>query len=448
MNQLAKLRARGLDDWPPNVRSARKFALFGGACAVAAAKLVPPFDGDTFYYVYWALGLAALWQGLTAMIRVASLMKFEIGPRFLNIPRVSRTLVFASLLATPCVILQNAFPIPTLVAFRTMAHEDVRPIKDLVKFYKEAGKGLIGSVPAPDAEKPFSSDKDSEAATIAQVQRLQVDDLIKRADAVYAKSETLVARYPELGTLAGERSLMKKTLERRNDQLHGLVEPKASGPLAKSETDCLHVSTDEGRMQYDGLKGCEVLSKLKQLSRLRARSLGSDLHIADADLWGGEHQPSGETPLYVSMFGFASTLKVLALCATLAVLLRIERLSDSRVASVCLAMGITYVVVFLAENPDPVSELKDSYWWPVAFWLGVLFLVAYLHRRRQGRRGGPVRFLLLAAPAMILVSPVHAGLPLVQLLLPVSIVGLMLLAVLIWHLDRLMVEENCIPQSE
>jgi len=99
-------RLGGIEDWMLMRRLAVLFAVVGSLLAADLVLAIRPFDNSSFVAAYFVLAIPTIGFALVAAHRVGSIMKFETGPRFLNIPRLSKGFNLAALLIVPCVILQ------------------------------------------------------------------------------------------------------------------------------------------------------------------------------------------------------------------------------------------------------------------------------------------------------------------------------------------------------
>src|SRR6202043_4162578 len=132
-DRFAHVRLGGLEDWLLVRRLAILFGAAASLCAVVTALVIPSFEDAGFALAYAVLAIATICFALLPIGRAATVMKFETGPRFLEIPRLPQVFRLAATLVLPCLLLQIGYPLKIVFAHRVLTAEDVKPTQDLVR---------------------------------------------------------------------------------------------------------------------------------------------------------------------------------------------------------------------------------------------------------------------------------------------------------------------------
>jgi hypothetical protein len=133
------LRRRNIEDWLLIRWPAIIFTTIGSLCAIVLALMIPSFDNTNFAIAYGFLATAAAFLALIATGRTTTVMKFEIGPRFLNIPRLLRVSRLAMMLVLPCLLFQILYPSKIVYYHRLLMDEDIKAMQHLGYLYYKIG---------------------------------------------------------------------------------------------------------------------------------------------------------------------------------------------------------------------------------------------------------------------------------------------------------------------
>jgi hypothetical protein len=499
------LRSEKLENWLLMRRPVLIFAAAGSLGAAVSAILIPSFDDTQFAIVYTVFAIATACVAAAAVGRESTIMKFETGPRFLDIPRLYRALWLAILLILPCLFLQVLYPLKIVLLHRFLTAKDVKPIEEIATLYDSIGKGSIrlifptikgedGAIPTVDIDK---------ANEIVKVPIESTKTLIDLVVKHFSAFKQLMSRYPTLLSSweSGVDSELNQLLEILNKRLDRLIADTNVDSINKKIAsqhaqlqERLNRASEEYRRIPDGvLKGiedgfkqletsysvqinddktegncmtsewlrCEVAYRLGQLSQLRADSFGQAVFPAKTSI-------SRDTSLYVLMFGWHGILPVLAIAGTLGVLFRVNRLTDAGGAIIIAAVGILLVIILTVSGlplEDPIRMIDPEQTVLSAF-LSFVILVTwcasilvlwtiYAHvanPRAKNVWGTFIRLTMLVLPALLLLpmaffSMISDNKGLVQWLIwPIVAGALVLLGRLIYWLDRLMLDANCRPR--
>jgi hypothetical protein len=457
LGRVVRARPGGIEDWLLARKLGIVLCALGGLIAVILALVIAPFSDTHFTYAYGLLAMAAVTFALIVAGRVGTVMRFETGPRFLDVPRLSRALCLASSLVFPCVLLQIIYPLKIVISHREI--KDVKSVQEVVSLYNELDRGSRISFPTVKSSDISSVDP-QEAETIRQSQILRARALKDQANAVYDSIRNLLSRYPDLGSEADfhtEQGNVNEIIQARLGTLAGMTGESVSQDFKSERTNAKEYVVrlratelacgDPSRllgMDPSVSLGCQLLYRVDMLSRLRERSFGAAL-FDSSEARRASDQPFGSwfgVSLYVLLFGWQGVFPVLVIAAIFSILVRIWRLSDIGTPYVRAAIGIIGIVGWVSLSPTKTAPtsligLPDL---PV----GLLLLPAWLLTMII-----TVRLCMLAAPAIPLLlligwEPPASLVWIIWLLAVMAFVGLG--AVVPW-LDRRMLEENCKPRG-
>jgi hypothetical protein len=505
LGRLVRVRPSGIEDWLLARKFVVAFSAVGSLSAFFLGLVIPPFNDTGFAGAYAILALAAAGLALMVAGRAATVMRFETGPRFLDIPRLSRALWLACLLVLPCLVLQIVYPLKIVIGHRQLTSSDVKPVADLVRLYDELDNNTRISFPTIKDQGEPSVDA-AAAQDILEMQTSRTLTLGAEVNAAYDATKSLLSRYPDLigkPDFDAEQKQLNVVSKKRIDVLSGmsgqsisqtykskqeLVKEKVKewrkqgeqgaylGYLETNYATQLGVSDKLYRQDFPGTNlscrqtdeslGCQLLYRLDALSQLRERSFGAGLF----DSFGKPPVPIPTfgnlfgVPLYILLFGWKGVMPILVIALTFGILVRIQRLTDIQWPYVTAAIGIIGIVIFVGFPPTkatPSSFLIILRMLEIPFagllllpaWLLVMLTMAVGYEETAGThkvstKGVYVRLSMLAVPTIpfLLLSGWERPASLSWLIWLLAVMAFAGSGALIPWLDRFMLEANCRPR--
>jgi len=481
--QLARIRPGGLEDWMLAWKSAVVFSTGGSLCALILAWAIPAFRGAGFVSAYAFFATATAGFALLIVGRTATLIKFEVGPRFLDIPRLPKLFRWAATLALPCLLLQICYPLKIVLGQLQLTTIDIKSTQDLVRLYNETGKNADISFPVVKVQDDRTVDP-SKFREIIKDQIQKERTLLDDSNDVYDRITDMISRFPALGgglDVHLEQSRLKDVINERIRILSDM-NPQSINESIKSEVDQIKtdleswrgyawaegeyarklaaldteytqsldrghnmqgLSRTSGCSSSENTFACQLLYRLHQLSGLRDRSFGTPLNIHSS------LTSDFRSALYLLLFGWQGVPPILTIAATFGILLRIQRLTDVQWPYVTAAIGIVGIVIWGGFEVYSLPLLVVA----LMLWLIAMLIVGLSYRapamaKKGSFRGISVRLAMLALPTILLLplSVWQLAIPTYWLIWPLAVGLTFGLGFLIRQLDNLMLEGNCRPR--
>jgi hypothetical protein len=491
-------RLGGIEDWMLMRRLGVLFSVAGTLCAASLVWAIAPFDNASFVMAYAVLAGVTGCFALVAGFRAATAMKFETGPRLLDIPRLAGAFKLAALLIVPCVLLQIGYPLKLVWQHRSLTEADVRPIQDLLLLYEnELDKNRLLSIPVSKASgqtTPSADPNNIRKVVGAEIDRQQ--SFLNRINDDFAAIDGLGSRYPIVNGLAltNEHHKLQNEMADRlvdlgkiTDTINQRIEHNyqvTTNALQKAETETLRQSLiaelqrlektftfDYGPKRVDRrctypsqLEECRLFDRFVQLWLLRKRSHGSDLFPEGPPKLDRDRSssPNTESLMAVLLFGWQGVLPLLIIAATFGVALRVVRLTDKPGFYAFCAFAIPFFWSFAyappslsasrLEEPDPYTSLLVTMIGSAVLW--TLMQVPWSENPRAPRKSYPqgrvARATMLMAPTIVFMPLFYLDMigVLAQadwLVVPYLLGGAALIFPLVRKLDTRVVEFNCKP---
>jgi hypothetical protein len=476
----------GIEDWLLVRRPAAAFGFIGCLAVLAFLLLAPSFDNALFSAAYGSLAVAAAGFALVAANRTGTVIKFETGPRFLDIPRSVKAFQLAGLLVLPCVLLQIIYPLGIVLRLMPLSSQDLKPAYDLLQLIDEMRKSRSIVFRVQQSQGPSDWIDEAQIALARDTEIPKTEAFAKRADDDYEAIAALTSMYPVLDfpSRETERDQLRTALQARKAILQDMkadgiaLELKKTREALEREVDLdrkynwdFAVKADMDRLKaldqsftYNlpspGIStscrngadsvSCRLVYRFLQLSNFRERSFGSTLFPE-----GSDRTAQGLEPLYTRLFGLEGVLPVIAIAVTFGAFLRIMRLTTVRwpyATGMVGIVGMALVTSFFRLGDVPVVELSVEdlsvvfrLFWGLAGCLFAMFaIIVSLGNAYSGGESAVVRISMLGLPTAVLLSiePV-AGWKWAWLLAAIASV---LVAFAIRRLDVLMQNTNARPR--
>jgi hypothetical protein len=495
----------GIEDWMLTRRLAVLFAIVGGLCAALFIAVIPSFDDSSFTIAYAFLAIATVCFSLVPGIRAATAIKFEIGPRFLNIPRLSRAFRLAAILVAPCVLLQIGYPIRLLAEYNSLTAQDVGRVQDLAHAYDdELDKNVGLSIPVikSDDQPPLVDPSAAVKVAAAEIERTKVlltqinggfdaiNNLAQRSTITapldteserHRLQQILNKRIIVLGALTDNPATINEKIRSNYEDLKTVLQStkydferdRANLALAKLNKSFTYPLTSTGlSCRGDGQSAvCQLFDRFVQLWMLRQRSFGNDL-FPEGLLPAKDYSQSllaqsapNVLATYAALFGWQGVIPVVTIAITFGIALRILRLTTQNagfsafvVVVISGLWGFGYIpptAFFTPGQLDPNQIFSGSLLTiaigTVVIWvLTIPVLDERSSAKSQNPQRGILRATMLVLPTVILlpfffIARIGFGPLAGWLLWPFLAGGIGLIAILMRLLDTKLVELNCKP---